>query len=232
MIHYLLFSLPRDTKIDNGRKWYFYGYLASLFIVVASIFAFMLDQKLYTVFSGILGLIVFLIVSVLLEKHNKKTVNNDYQKYNTELDYLRKLLKEAEYDDPASNSFKLNWYTKDKIKYLMDEFEKLSNPQKKFDDPAVNSLKFAMIPIISFAGGVVADKAKLETSICIAFIIAMIILALWGITQAVKSFADEIFFSTSDYQIKRIYSLLSDLYIRDFDESSSTSIQSLILNIV
>lgn len=103
----------------------------------------------------------------------------------------------------------------------MDEFEKLSKPKAEFDNPAVNSLKFALIPIISFAGGVIADKAEFETSIAVAFIMALIVLSFWGITQLIKSFADEIFFSTSDYQVKRIYSLLSDLYIRDFDESVS-----------
>ena len=180
-------------------------------------------QKKYTLITGFIGLLGFIVVAILIEHHNKKTVHNDYKKYNEELDNLSKLLKDAEYSLPtpsnSSNSPKLNWYTKDKIKYLIDEFEKLSTPKSKLEDPAVNSLKFTMIPIISFAGGVIADKAKLETSIGVAFIIAMIVLSFWGISQLVKSFADEIFFSTSDYQVKRIYSLLSDLYIRDFDDS-------------
>lgn len=223
MIHYLLYSLPRDDKIDQDRKWYFYGYLASLFVVIASIFAYILEQKSYTIITGFAGLIGFIVVAILIERHNKKAVDNDYKKYNSQLDALSKLLKEAEYDTPtsrnSSNPTKLNWYTKDKIKYLIDEFEKLSTSKSKIEDSAVSSLKFAMIPIISFAGGVIADKAKLETSIGIAFIVAMIVVSFWGITQLVKSFADEIFFFTSDYQARRIYSLLSDLYIRDFDES-------------
>lgn len=227
MIHYLLYSLPRNDKIDRERKRYLYAYLASLFIIITSIFAYILDQRKYTIITGVMGLIGFVVVAILIERHNKKAVDNDYKKYNKELDEISKILKDAEYDDPtastSSNPPKLNWYTKDKIKYLIDEFEKLSTPKSKLEDPSINSLKIALIPIISFAGGVIADKAKFETSISLAFIVAMIVLSFWGITQIVKSFADEIFFSTSDYQVKRIYSLLSDLYIRDFDNSNTSS---------
>lgn len=221
MIHYLLYSFPKDNKIEKDKKPYFYGLIATILTIVVSIFALILDVQTHAIITLIIGTIDFIVVALLDEKNKKKTVYVEYEKYNDTLNTLRELLKQAEYDISNDNSTQImqNWYTKDKLKYLIEEFDKLASSESKHDNSDVNSLKYALIPVISFAGGVIADKAELSISILIAFIVGVIILSFWGILQIVKSFADEIFYSTSKYQVKRIHSLLSDLYIRDFDES-------------
>lgn len=221
MIHYLLYSFPKDNKIEESKKPYFYGLIATILIIVVSLFALLLNVQLHSIITLIFGTIGFIVVAVLVEKNKKETVGVEYLKYNDTLNALRDVLKQAKYDISNDNSTSImqNWYTKDKLKYLIEEFDKLLSSESIHDNSDVNSLKYALIPVISFAGGVIADKAELSISILIAFIVGMIILSFWGILQIVKSFADEIFYSTSKYQVKRIHSLLSDLYIRDFDES-------------
>ena len=228
MIHYLLYSISYNKKISQDRRLYFYGYLASLLITVISIFSFAISYMLYTVLTGIAGVAGMIVVSVLIEKHNKKMIATDYQNYNKELDELRSLLKQAEYHNPSRESDyispKLNWYSKDKVKYLIEEFKNLSSANAGYDDSSVNQLKMTLLPVISFAGGVIADKAEFKVSIVIALLVAALILVTWGSAQILKALSDEIFVSTSDRQVKKVYSLLSDLYIRDFDESYLTSI--------
>lgn len=229
MINYLLYSLDKD-KLSKDQKWFFFGFLATLSLIVISfvgLFSSLRTQpKSVIIFETILviiGFILFAIVLYLVEQHTKTSVDIDYQKYNAKLDKLRDILKSAEYNMPVSNagssSARVNWYTKDKLKYLIKEFRKLSSPKTRYDYPELKSLKYALIPIVSFVGGVIAEKANLKISISVAFIAAVTVLVFWSIFQLIKEFSELISFYTSERQAKRIYSLLSDLYIRDFDDS-------------
>ncbi len=217
MIHYLLYSISYNKKISQDRRLYFCGYLASLLITVISIFSFAISYMLYTVITGIAGAVGMIVVSVLIEKHNKKMIATDYQNYNKEPDELRSLLKQAEYHNPSRASDyispKLNWYSQDKVKYLIEEFKNLSSANAGYDDSSVNQLKMTLLPVISFAGGVIADKAEFKVSIVIALLVAALIILSWGSAQILQALSDEIFVSTSDRQVKKVYSLLSDLYI-------------------
>ena len=221
MINYLLYSFPKETRLSQKRKYQFYGLVLSLAMIAVSFIAYMFSQMSYTAITLIIGLLIFIGISIWLERDNVKTVNTDYIEYNKDLDKLRDVLKNAKYKIQirSSNEVELNWYTKDKLKYLIEEFDKLLSSKAKVSVPSVNALKYALIPVVSFAAGVIADKAELSISIAIAFIAGIIILTVWGIVQIVNTLSDIIFFCTSNYQVKRIHSLLSDLYIRDFDES-------------
>lgn len=228
MINYLLYSLDKD-KLSKDQKKFFCGFLATLSLIVASfvcLFSSLWTHSksiiIFETILAIIGFILFVIVLYRVEQHTKASVDIDYQKYNAKLDKLRDILKSAEYNVPVSNtgsSIRVNWYTKDKLKYLIKEFKKLSSTKTRYDYPEIKSLKYALIPIVSFVGGVIAEKANLETSISVAFIAAMIVLVFWSIFQLIKDFSELISFYTSERQAKRIYSLLSDLYIRDFDDS-------------
>ena len=236
MIKYLLYSVPRDNKFNNNRKKQFYVYIASLLIIIASALAFYLNQDTYTIITGTFGALGLIVVLISSEKYNKKleTIKVDYQDYNKELNNLRNLLNGATYDlsDFRSESLNdnqetsvsvLNWYTKDKLKYLIECFDELIFEKNKYDNPSISLLKNTSVPVISFAGGVIAEKAELAISLKIALIVLLIIWIFWSLVQIFSFFDEQIFFSTSYYQKKRIRSLLSDLYIRDFDESAAAS---------
>ncbi len=221
MIHYLLYSVPKDSLSQDSKK-YFYAMFSSLSILVFSIIAAFLNAYKYQLYSGIAGFLGLIISGYYAEKFKKEKALNDYKDYNKELDNLRIILEKAKYNNPNSSSSsqpnKLNWYTKDKINYLIAEFEKLSSRKSK--DPSIDILKILLIPVVTFAGKAIADKANLNTTISVALCAILVIISLWGVIIIFKSIFDWIFYSMSDSQAKRIHSLLKDLYIRDFDDSA------------
>ncbi len=220
MINYLLYSFPKN-KLEKTQKIFFYQFIASSSIFLASVLALSLEIHVYTIITGIIGVIWFLIVLYFTECNTKKSVSTDYHKYNEKLDTLRKILIDAKYDMPTlndgSSSIQSNWYTKDKLEYLIKEFEKLVFPPPIFDSPEVKPLIKALIPLVVFVGGVLTEKAELETSIQIAVVAGVIVLIFWFFFKMINDLSDIFSLYTSTYQKKRIYSLLRDLYIRDFD---------------
>lgn len=230
MINYLLYSFPKN-KLEKTQKIFFYQFLSSLFISLISVFIFYIFSSklniitIITMITTIGGIIWFIITLYLMEKFNKRPENikNALDNRNNELNLLRYKLKQAEYDMPTSNnnsfSTKLNWYTKDKLEYLIKEFEKLAFPTSILDSPEIKPLIFFLIPIATFAGTAIGEKAELSITIAVAFILTLIVLGIWGIVQLAESLFDIISFSNSKRQIKRIYYLLNELYIRDFDDS-------------
>ena len=236
MIHYLLYSVPKD-KISQSRKKYFWVIIISLSILCFSAVA-LVEGLIYfpnnkqlnciLVSTGLLSIVCFIFSLFLANNKMKKTVRFDYHEYNEELDHLRTALINADYNDSSdpSTTNKPNWYTEDKVKYLIQEFDNLlSNRSTKYDS-SVDILKNALIPIISFAGGAIADKAELKTTIRVALLIILAIFSIWGIAQFLKTISDELFYNRSDTQIKKIHSLLKDLYIRDFDDTAPSTSNS------
>ena len=225
MIHYLLYSVPKD-EINKSRIKYAIFFFISLLVMTFSalLFFYKIDNRFFSLaslISFVIGSIILIVNLIILESFKKRTVRIDYCEFNEELDTLRTILKNAEYDDPSDTSAneKPNWYTKKKIKYLIKEFDKLSSDKTK-NGMSGNPLTYYLLSVISFAACAIADKASLKTILTVAVVAFVGILVCWCIIQTIKDLGDAISYSTSDNNIKRIYDLLNNLYIRDFDDSA------------
>ncbi len=182
--------------------------LAFLFIFLTNV-----NQVYWGAISAITALAIPIVI-FLLERHRIKRAKDNFDVYNYKLDQLRDVLKELTY---KSNGVDSNWYSKEKIQYLINECNKTidecSSPKRK----SMDFLKLTVLPIISFVAGVIADKASMETSLSLAGVAVTFAFTIWGVKQIVEFLDDLILKSSSIGTIKSVRDKLKDLLVRDFE---------------
>lgn len=160
---------------------------------------------------GITSIIIFFIIIYNNEKTQYNNIENTFRNYNTKLNELKEILESYKYGENDEH----NWYSEDKITYLI---ECLENSLEKDFQPNiyVSMAKSTSIPIISFIAGIIAEKWEVEKSIAIALFILLLVISMIGMAYFGNFICDIVIKSQSKDQKKLLLSSLKDLLHRDF----------------
>lgn len=196
-----------------------YLFLSISLIVVSFVAFFIFITNFNWKWCGVISAITtiaYLGVFAKWESVNRNDISARFSNYNNKLDGLRDVLISFQYWKGNEN---LNWYSKDKIRYLIDMCDELvgelTSPKIKYSE----FLKLTILPIVSFSAGVLADKASLEISLSIAIIAVLVVIFIWEVKELCKFVINFIFKSSSTDKWKNLTYALKDLLIRDFGET-------------
>lgn len=224
-----MISIIIDVLISKRDKMPFKEKILLIFLVIliATPLVFLLvffidaNQVQWAFFSAITA-VAIPIVLFLLERNRIKSAMDNYIDYNNKLNLLRDVLKGLTYDNNGTHG---NWYSKRKIKHLINECNKILDESSSPKSKTMDFLKSMILPILSFVAGVIADKASIEISLSLAVAAFVFALAIWGIIQIVEFLGDVILKSSSISTIKSIRDKLKDLLAIDFEDEGESPIE-------
>jgi len=189
----------------------FIGTLICLFFFLADV-----DKVVWGILSVILP-IVQLVIFYVMEKCKINKATDKYTDYNKKLDEIRDILISLTYDN---NGIHGNWYSKNKIRHLICECNKLLEEKSAPKSGILDFFKSMLLPVITFVAGVIADKASMEISLSLAVIAATFAFFMWGVNWIIKFLDDIILESSSADTIRSVSNMLKDLLERDFDSET------------
>lgn len=217
-----MITLILDAFIAKNKIQYLKLIIACVVSLISSCVFFWLTLKLtYMFLIGVIAsVIAFFAFLIIMERKKRKDVKERFKKYNQRLDDLMLILKDFEISDNKNGKTENdNWYSPDRIKYLIEMCDSLIHDSTK-KDKNIEAFKNALLPVIGFVAGVLADKATLEVNLAmgvITLIVIMLICALREIDDFLNTF---VFKSNSVEEITRLKMGLMDLLLRDFPDAT------------
>lgn len=171
-------------------------------------------------FNVILKLVIQIIIAVLflafvVYSENKRCQKwkNDFNEYNTTLDEISKILKSFEYQNDSGFS---NWYSKEKIEYLIDSAKKWITEQNESKAKLEKLVHVVVLPVVGFVAAVIQDNATLEDAVSIGIIVIVAVVIGYAVDRGVSMVVDAIIKTASIDRMTMLIDLLQDLKARDF----------------
>lgn len=240
MIHLILDAYIEKTKYELKRlkPFHFEMVLLIIFFVLMVVFVILTEfiNKLWTIGIIISFISFYILISVGNKKLRRMTIERFYR-YNVRLDKLKEILmsfkfsksKTIDEKDKMENfAEKETWYSAERIKYLIKMCDALNYNNSMASDKSLVFLKTSAFPVLSFAAGVIAEKASLEISLTLAVWALFIILCCFALVKFNDLLNFLFFKSDSREKIMGLKSDLMDLLLRDFPESAELEITEVI----
>lgn len=228
MIYLILdaYIAATKTKMEHSKSFI----LAIIFLALMG--ACLILAYIFTPW-WIVGAIVFsVMLIVFLCFHNKKLMNNAktrFEHYNIKLDKLKEILQSFSFSDSlAKNKKKNNWYSAERIKYLIKMCAALNYNNSMASDKSLVFFKTSAFAVLGFAAGVIAQKASLEISLTLAIWVFLIIACYFALVKLNDLINFLLFKNNSREKIMGLKSDLMDLLLRDFPESAELELKEMI----
>jgi hypothetical protein len=210
MIDILLSSFSKKQK-SIFKLLKFWKIFVPLLLSLVFCFLYVGLQHIWWIILGIISIITFFVIIYIEEKKQYNDIEIIFQNYNQKLDELKETLENYKYGE----NNECNWYSEDKIIYLI---ECLENSLEKDFQPNlyISMAKSTSIPIISFIAGIIAEKWEMEKAIAIALFILLLVISMIGMAAFGNFICDIVVKSQSKEQKKLLLLQLKDLLQRDF----------------
>lgn len=212
MINILLEAYIAKAEIKRKiHRGYMAGTIIATILVVVLILLYEFQNCMLFLIFSLLSIIALYVVIALWERDNLKRYNTQFKEHNKRLDIIKKILIEFSYDDNK------NWYSAEKIQYLIQSGELSLEERKNTDTRLFDLGKTIFFPIIGFVAGVISDKANLNEIIGITIIALLVLIISVSLAKILSFVTDLILKSSSINEMNSLILLLKDLYSRDFD---------------
>lgn len=191
-----------------------------LSIVFTVIFIISNIVLLFLEFNVIIKLVIQIIIAVLflafvVYSENKRCQKwkKDFKEYNKTLDEISKLLKSFKFQNDSGFS---NWYSKEKIEYLIDSAKKWITEQNESKAKLEKLVHVVVLPVVGFVAAVIQDNATLEDAVSIGIIVIVAVVIGYAVDRGVSMVVDAIIKTASIDRMTMLLDLLQDLKARDF----------------
>lgn len=229
MINLLLetYIYKSSSNPETKPKGWRYCILTIIFLILDITFLMLYGQNPKSIVLMILSLISIIfnfIIFVLWEKYDLKRCEEKFNITNDNLNDVKDILENFEYDTNGTNGTNENWYSAKKIKYLIQSgetyIEKCSEKKTKLSE----LFKTIIFSIVSFIAGVILNNDLLgendslkEIAILISIFVLVLLIFVYVISNIINSITNLIFKSSSIEKMEKLISLLRDLLARDFE---------------
>lgn len=180
-----------------------------ILVTILSYILFLIKKYKWSLYT-IAGMVIVLYILIyILSVRSRKKWKDNIKNYNKKLDKLKDILSEEN----------INYYSENKIKYLIDQCDKSINDRisvnEKKKEKRHRFIEKYILPIVAFGAGVMSDKIDISEliQICIMAIIIIIIINIY--IWLIDIFIEEIT-GTELEKKKSLKCKLEDLLIRDF----------------
>lgn len=168
----------------------------------------------------ILKLVIQIIIAVLflafvVYSENKRCQKwkKDFKEYNKTLDEMSKLLKSFKFQNDSGCS---NWYSKEKIEYLIDSAKRWITEQNESKAKLEKLVHVVVLPVVGFVAAVIQDNATVEDVVSIGIIVIVAVVIGYAVDRGVSMVVDAIIKTASIDRMTMLIDLLQDLKARDF----------------
>lgn len=229
MIHLLLeeYISLSSSKLRMNRIDRRYCILTIIFLILDITFLMLYGQNTKSIVLIILSLISIIftfIIFVLWEKYDLKRCEEKFKITNDNLNDVKDILENFEYDTNDTNGTNENWYSAKKIKYLIQSgetyIEKCSEKKTKLSE----LFKTIIFSIVSFIAGVILNNDLLgendslkEIAILISIFVLVLLIFVYVISNIINFITNLILKSSSIEEMEKLISSLKDLLARDFE---------------
>ena len=213
--------LVLDAFIEKTKSKYRMFLLVEILLLVATIVFLVLSYIIHLVFAtGVcISMAAFFVILIAQDTRKRKNVQQRFISYDKSLNELADILRSFSF--PNGNNTNENWYSSERIKYLIKMCDSLICKNVEDKNKSSVFLKPAIIAVVGFGAGVIAEKASLEINLAIGFIALMVIIFIYCFCEIGEIFNNIFFKSNSSEEIMRLKSALMDLLLRDFPESAN-----------
>lgn len=219
MINLLLEALISKSKIERVK---IKDNLLYIIVMIVSILAIIIPPFIFPLmFTSLWGLILFVPIVIffvnfkLWEIKNQKIYKERLTEHNKLLNEVREILQtDFKYSTDMGNE--KNWYSENKIKYLISSCESYIEEQKKNNIKLVELSKTIILPIIAFVAGVFSENSSINDALILAFIALFVVVIVYSIGKILSFVIDLVLKSSSIAEMKRLLFLLKELLARDF----------------
>lgn len=241
MIHLILDAYIEKTKYELKRlkPFHFEMVLLIIFFVLIVVFVILAEfiNKLWTIGAIISSILFVILISVGNKKLRRMTIERFYR-YNVRLDNLKEILMsfkfsksktidEKDKDKMENFAEKETWYSAERIKYLAKMCDNLNHNNSMLSDKSIVFLKTYGFAVLSFAAGVIAEKASLEISLTLAIWVFLIIACYFALVKLNDLINFLLFKNNSREKVMELKSDLMDLLLRDFPESAELELKEM-----
>lgn len=217
--------LVLDSFIVKSKSQYRKVLIAELIILAVAI-VFLILSCVCNVFCAIgsgAALLLFFIILIVHDIKKRKEVDKRFDDYNSSLDELANILRNFLFSNEDNTNE--NWYSADRIKYLIKMCDNLIYTNIENKNKTIKFLKSAIIAIIGFGAGILAEKASLEINIVIGFVALVVVILIYCFSEIGEILNNLLFKSDSSEEIMNLKSALMDLLLRDFPESANLELE-------
>lgn len=188
-----------------------------LIIMILTLISFIVFMILYFIKHEIIFVIISLISFVFStidiaawEKYNYNQFQFKYEEHNEQLNAIKSILMEFKYN--GNN----NWYSKDKIKYLIHSGELYIEEHQQNNTKLLDLCKNSIIPIVAFVAGIISDNSTISDALAYGVVTIGFLIFLYSVVKIISFSTDLIFRSTSINEMKYLIFMLNELLLRDF----------------
>lgn len=157
--------------------------------------------------------ILFLAFVVRSENKRSQKWETDFNEYNTNLNEMADILKTFKYQNASGNG---NWYSEEKIDYLIASAEKWITEQNESKAKLEKLAHVIVLPIVGFVAAVIQNNASVEDAISIGVAAIVVVGIGYVVDKGASMLIDSIINTTSIDKMTMLMNLLQDLKARDF----------------
>lgn len=191
-----------------------------LAIVITAIFGVSTITLLIWKFNPIIKLIIQIAIIVLYfvyvvcsENKRCKRWEIDFTEYNNTLDEISKILKKLKYQKGSGEG---NWYSKEKIDYLIVSAEKWITEQNEGKAKLEKLAHIIVLPVVGFVAAVIQENASIADAISIGVVVIIALAMVYVIDRILSIVVDAVIKTASIDKMAMLMNLLQDLRARDF----------------
>ena len=214
MIHKVLdayFAVKKQKKIKGDI-------VLSIFIVTLYVAAIIIP--LFFECKNIIKLVIQIVASVLFlafvvysEDKKCQKWKTEFNEYNKTLDEISKILKALEYQNAFGCG---NWYSKEKIDYLIASSEKWISEQNESKAKHEKLAHIVVLPVVGFIAAVIQENVSVEDAVSIGVVVIVVVGMWYIIDRGVSMLIDSVIKTASIDEMTMLMNLLQDLRARDF----------------
>lgn len=187
--------------------------IVAIYLAVIVIFIFLKCNHIIKSVVQIVASILFLAFVVRSENKRGQKWETDFNEYNTNLNLMADILKTFKYQNDSGNG---NWYSEEKIDYLIASAEKWINKQNENKAKLEKLSHIIIFPIVGFVAAVIQNNASVEDAISIGVVAIVVVGIGYIVDKGASMLIDSIINTTSIDKMTMLMNLLQDLKARDF----------------
>lgn len=191
-----------------------------LAIVVTAIFGVSTITLLILKFNPIIKLIIqiafvvlYFVYVVCSENKRCQKWETDFTEYNNTLDEISKILKKLKYQNDSGEG---NWYSKEKIDYLVASAEKWITEQNEGKAKLEKLAHIIVFPVVGFVAAVIQENASIADAVSIGSVVIIALAMGYVIDRILSIVVDSVIKTASIDKMAMLMNLLQDLRARDF----------------
>lgn len=187
--------------------------VSALYVVAIVIFTFLKCNFIIRLAVQIVASILFLAFVVRSENKRGQKWETDFNEYNTNLNEMSDILKTFKYQNASGNG---NWYSEEKIDYLIASAEKWITEQNESKAKLEKLAHVVVLPVVGFVAAVIQENASVVDVISIGVAVIVVVSIGYVVDRGVSMLIDSVIKTTSIDKMTMLRNLLQDLKARDF----------------